>query len=296
MKTKEIILEASKNQYKPKIIAKIDYNQIGNNIAKYIKQYARPWLAQTNNGQLEVYRGVETSGRDGSYAYVQKIRKNRKPKDTDIFLHKAFNVAIAAAGGYANRSNSAFVTGDFSTAETYAEDGDVYVFIPLGNFRYTYSPHWYDWTEDVHEDVLEDLTKPMPITPAMLKRAASNIKEILSRYTSKSIKDAYILDKIKKFTDILNNPKKLEKYAKDFIAGDESNLLDINAYDPVEVKKYIVADRDLSRAIKSEVEIMIAADMGLYVNEPLYDRVVKRMLVGKKPLYFNPTVDNDDYY
>jgi hypothetical protein len=173
MKINDIILEApkkkaksaskkkgSKNLYAPQVIADLDLQEAAlkaaNKIALFLKTKCQPWLKETNNGKLVVYRGI--SDRSG-LAFTKKTREDRKPKDTDQIRHKAFNAAIAAAGGVANRENALFCTGDRSTAGSY---GKSYVLIPVGKFNYTWAIDWNDWTNDVNMDDLRELLLPAP--------------------------------------------------------------------------------------------------------------------------------------
>lgn len=138
----------------------VDFPALAKQTVKYIKDNAEPWLAASKNGQLVVYRGVENSPQQ-ALAWTKPVRQDRRPKDSSQTLHDRFNAIIAAAGGTANRSNAAFVTSSFTGASHY---GSVYVYIPLGDFTYTWSPFYTDWTEDFGHDTLNK---------AMIKRSLS---------------------------------------------------------------------------------------------------------------------------
>ncbi len=137
-------------------------------LADYIYEQAQPWMLSTDTGQLRVYRGV---GGKFHPVFTAPIRTDRKPMDTPEHKHQGFNAIIAAAGGRANRSNAAFVSGDPKFASAY---GEVYVFIPLGNFHYTWSPLYRDWTSDFTLDAMTELMKPGVQNPADLDKFAQN--------------------------------------------------------------------------------------------------------------------------
>lgn len=117
-------------------------------ILDYIKEHAQPWINEIKeNFSKKVYRGIDRQYKDSPPAFVKNIRTDRRPRDTLPYRHDAFNAMLSAAGAVANRSNSAFTTSIFADAKLY---GTPFVFIPLGNFNYTYALAWKDWAEDVN--------------------------------------------------------------------------------------------------------------------------------------------------
>jgi hypothetical protein len=126
----------------------------GTALAKFISANAKPWLSVSNNGHWVVYRGMR--GQNDT-VFTRPIRTDRKSMDTLEVRHQAFNAVIKSVGGIANRSNSAFVTSDANFAAGY---GEPYVFIPLGDFHYTWSPVYRDWTRDFTGNDLIKLMRP----------------------------------------------------------------------------------------------------------------------------------------
>jgi len=120
------------------------HQRVAVKIAEYLKQHAVPWLTATKNGKMIFYRGTRGAKKD-AYALVlrQRVRPNRSPMDTSKERHDGFNQMIAKVGGVANRSNAAFVTSNEFQASFY---GKVYVYIPEGEFHYTFGPNFKDWT------------------------------------------------------------------------------------------------------------------------------------------------------
>lgn len=112
-------------------------------LGDFIKRNCQPWLRQTNRGNYAVYRGFRSlAGKPLPIAFIQSVRKNRRPMDTSVDLHKMFNLMIQMAGKKANRSNSIFVSGTRLIAEYYGPD---FVILPIGEFHYTWSADMEDW-------------------------------------------------------------------------------------------------------------------------------------------------------
>ena len=117
----------------------------GKKLTAFLKQNCKPWLSQTKNGIHFVYRGFYSNPNE--IAFLKKVRKDRDPKDSHEWEHKAFNQLIKLGGGKANRSNSVFAIGDEYVADNY---GQVYVVLPIGKFNYTWHAEEDDWTGQVN--------------------------------------------------------------------------------------------------------------------------------------------------
>lgn len=125
-------------------------------LADYLKDNCSPWLQQTNNGDLVVYRGFNDDSRiKKAPAFIKAVRQNRKPRDSYLSDHNYFNEVIRRCGKKANRSNSVFVSGSMQEAEHY---GFVYIVIPIGDFNYTWSTKFSDWTTAARD--LKSYVKP----------------------------------------------------------------------------------------------------------------------------------------
>lgn len=122
-----------------------DYDdQAAIKIADFIKKNCQPWLAATEHIEPVLYRGVEAAGKIRlPQSFIKPTRTDRKPMTTDPNRNDIFNMLIGVVGGKANRNNSIFCTSDASEARMY---GPVFVVMPIGNFNYTWSPEWFDWT------------------------------------------------------------------------------------------------------------------------------------------------------
>lgn len=128
-----------------------------NSLVSFIKKNCKPWLSETIQGQLYVYRGVSSVQKiKKPVSFIKSTRTDRNPLNTDITRAKAFNLLINIVGGKANRNNSIFCTGSELEARTY---GPVFITLPIGNFNYTWSPRWFDWTISANTNALKELVK-----------------------------------------------------------------------------------------------------------------------------------------
>lgn len=109
--------------------------------ADFLRKDAAPWFKAIGNPKKKVYRGTSSLPTGTEFA-VKAIRKDRKPRDVSRKWTQLLNARIAKIGGIANRTNSAFVTSSWHQAAVY---GSPFVFVPLGEFHYTWSPEWHDW-------------------------------------------------------------------------------------------------------------------------------------------------------
>ncbi len=339
VKKKAVKKKTNKDLYKPQPIAELDMQEAAiraaAKVATFMKGKCQPWLKASKNGTLIVYRGISDRG---GLAFTKKTREDREPKDTENDRHKAFDAAITAAGGVANRTNSLFCSANKARASIY---GKVYVLIPVGLFNYTWSPEWSDWTGDAEVDELTKIAKPFEQDPAVLEKIKA-LKAKIPAYKAKKMKQVEdslraeiqkLPPKIKKMKarlaamkykkswsaydlkrdinyyeqrvvllkDPVNFKKKVIETFKDQSYYDNANpekeirnlqsrseyrdideLQDPSVYDPVKVKKVIVADRELDKAVKSGNEIMISCPAGLYVQESFFKDFVRPTLLGKK--------------
>jgi hypothetical protein len=355
---KKKVAKKKTNVYKPQVIADLDLQEAAiaaaQKVAAFMQQKCQPWLQGTKNGQLYIYRGVSDRG---GLAFTKKAREDRRPKDTEPTRHKAFNAAIEAAGGVANRSNSLFC-GSRSQASSY---GKVYILVPVGKFNFTWSPKWHDWTGDAENYQLKELLKPAakdntleqqikalqaqipaynqkkmkqaeaevakriksyPVKIAAAKKrlatlkdknswTAKDLKYDIQRYT-KRLQEYKNPAYVKKEVNSLfkyntqydsNNPKvKIERLKRDSKDRPSKDLLDPKNYDPVKVKARIVADKDLTKALTANKEVMISCEAGLYIKDVFYKNFVLPTLKGKKITAkysaesSNRYDDDDDWY
>lgn len=119
-------------------------------VRDFIMTNCQPWMKATKNGEMIVFRGGAYLGE----IFIKDTREDRKPKDSSLKKHEAFNDILKVAGSPANRSNSMFVTGSYGEA---FEFGRPYVCFPIGEFNYAWSPVWRDWTRQLHSRQIKEL-------------------------------------------------------------------------------------------------------------------------------------------
>ena len=77
----------------------------------------------------------------------QKVRKDRKPSDTPLELHKLFNDWFLDEYGIKHRSQSLFATGDYVAASSYGTS--VGIIFPIDKYKFVYSKKYQDLTNDI---------------------------------------------------------------------------------------------------------------------------------------------------
>ncbi len=252
-----------KNKVKPdnKVVATIDWAShvvaTAEKIAGYMKKNCKPWLKQTNNGKLTVFRGLRIDD-TAPMAFARDTRTNRIPKDTTKTRHQLFDLLISTAGCAANRTNSLFVTGSHSVADDY---GQPFVLIPVGPFNYSWSPVYSDWTNEFY-----DHNMPNYLTP----KGRKQVKDMAN-------------DSDDRFDDLMDKQQIS-------IMSDPSNI-------NIPYLKKRIKCTDLQKAIKSDNEIMIQCIAGLYIRPEIYAEFVLPILAGKKPntKHFSINDFNDEY-
>ena len=90
------------------------------------------------------------SGRKSGKKFIErKVRKNRRPKDTPEFIHDWLDERFEDLFGIKLRSNSVFVSSEYSIATDY---GKSYIIFPIDN----YSIYWSEKITDLYDDFIED--------------------------------------------------------------------------------------------------------------------------------------------
>lgn len=228
MRFKELI---ENNAHRVRPTKNIDQNEISD----FIIKNCQPWIEATNL-DYPIYRGIREVRGDTSnkVSFVKRVRVNRKPKDSRPALHHAYNILLDHVGSYANRTNSLFVTGSRAAA---SEFGTVYMVFPIGNFNYTWSPYFTDWTREFRNEQIADLLKPGILNKDVISASLSYYDNIHPQF-----KDAI---------------KNKENFRDD------------------EPEDTILVDRDLERAIKLGHEIMIRCKSALFVDPIFYENPLR---------------------
>lgn len=111
-------------------------------IIEMLSSRCQPYLQQNPN-LIPMFRGTKWTGED---VMEKPIRSDRKPKDTDKVWTDIWDAGLAKRGFKANRTNSAFCTGDRHLAVQY---GEPYVVFPVGEFNYS----WHPYARDLYREI-----------------------------------------------------------------------------------------------------------------------------------------------
>lgn len=134
-------------------------------IGDILREECQPFLELYKNTHIELWRGVTQQFIDkhsteiGKLAYKVK-HKNRKPVDTPIELHDRLNSEFIKKFGWPVR-DGVFCLPDSGIAQSYAQEAsfkndsrsEVFLLIPVGDFRYCWSPKYKDLTVDIKTSV-----------------------------------------------------------------------------------------------------------------------------------------------
>lgn len=223
-------------------------------LAKIIKQHCQPWLKETDNGLIPAYRGVNGIHHDVLW-YHKEIRQDRRTLDSVEYQEKMYKHMLDIVGAKARRHNSIFVSGSRTIASGYVDissSGGIYVVFPVGDFDITWSTKLADW-----------FAATQMSTPLGTERA-------LNEFLNKD----YILQKMAKDSGEFISPDQIEDNVdrRAFLRQISAYIsihYDDNMIDPAKTKKIIKTD-NIQDALRSEQEVMIAADSAILVREDAY--------------------------
>ena len=102
---------------------------------KKIHAECKPFLNASKGYSL--YRGMYKKPALGKL----KVRKDRKPLDTPLDVHKEFDKIFTKIFGWPARSSGLLTTGDKTVAGSY---GNAYQVFPIGKFRFLWSSNVHD--------------------------------------------------------------------------------------------------------------------------------------------------------
>jgi len=108
-----------------------------------IKKNCKPYLRQKAKAPLQLYRGMKKL----EYEDFLEItpRKDRKPRDTPLKIHKKIDDLFLKYHGIRARSEGVFVTTDYSISSYYGINGIVF---PVGDFKFLWNPYVFDLSMD----------------------------------------------------------------------------------------------------------------------------------------------------
>jgi hypothetical protein len=126
------IVEIAKEERQIKTKGQFDAGKV----IQYINTNCQPFLKMMAKEGIKrpLYRGINADY--GHEVMIKKVRKNRRPTDTDTRLHNLLSAAFTSVFGWSARSQGVFATGHDHDAYSY---GKVYAIFPIGNFKFIYS-------------------------------------------------------------------------------------------------------------------------------------------------------------
>lgn len=228
-------------------------------IADKIEKDCQPWIQKVNPTNF-VYRGMKI--KDPEHIQIINTRKDRKPKDSSWNKHHLLNILIENAGLSANRNNSAFVTSQSKMARKF---GTVFIFYPIGDFNYTWSPYNSDFFQ-----TLELFGNVLSIT----KENFEDIKQILLKKLnfSKFEKPPYEWENYNVIKSEVNFETFLQTVQENLGTNYILNYFDISDY---HLNKWFRGDDgSLKNAVDSGHEIMIECEK-YYIIRSSYKEFLK---------------------
>lgn len=158
------------------------------------KTKCQPWFNENPKNAKPLYRGITVEDSEDLVLLAPEM-KNRLPRDMSSNDTELLNFLIKLNGRIANRYNSFFTTGDLEFASSF---GTAFIFIPIGDFKYTWNTAFEDLVHQDYSDIINSL------------------------FFSKKYNKEY--DSFGHYLETIKNNKNLKEMAKDFI-GDDKTLL-----------------------------------------------------------------------
>jgi len=127
------------------------------NLPELLRKNCAPFLKRVGGFEFlmehPLWRGLTRNA-----GFIRMIKMfpspaNRPPLDTGLDYHRAMDNWFFEHTGIRYRSNAFFTTGEKAQAEVY---GNAYMFFPIGDFKFTWSPNVKDLTaslRDGREDI-----------------------------------------------------------------------------------------------------------------------------------------------
>lgn len=234
-----------------------DFKDESEYISDVITEDCAPFLKEFGNKRI--YRGVKRYVSD-----IKRItpRKNRKPKDVSLEVHKLCDNILNSIFGWKARSEGVFVTRDKLTAQGY---GSMYLFFPIGEYKYIWSRYIADmWSLEIPilKTILLKKMKDKNIIPE--EEYNELIKEFIKIERNKEVYKAKISSTILKYKyfTIEEISKKIKEYKKD-----------VDEIEPIvkQLFKNIYLKDNIDISVKNE--IMFKCDEYYLIN-PKYERYI----------------------
>lgn len=228
-------------------------------LAQYINTNCQPWLSQVDKRQI-AYRGIRSSRLSTDHGIpinrlswmIRDIRQDRTPLDSNQWQTELFNSLLHIAGTDITRTNSLFVSGNYSRAEEY---GDVLlVVLPVGNFNIAWSRSKSDWFFSRSVDRFKYFIEPY------LKSADEIVSDIYSD-----------IAKEHKIELPLDTFEKIDKFYNMLYIEAVNRTLDVRVFNTEKIK-YDIMTSDIRHALDIGNEVMIKANKAVLIPYEVYRR------------------------
>ncbi len=150
-----------------------------------IKEKCQPFFDVTH---LPMYRGAAVPLSLFSSVRIEKVRKDRRPRDSSAFTHKLIDDWFFENMGMRPRSQGAFCTGKPQIADTY---GKVHYAFPIGDFDYL----WGRWKVDFVESPSKrrPVSKGEPVVDTLaLSNALKETMQLRRDDEAKEVTDSFM--------------------------------------------------------------------------------------------------------
>jgi len=153
-------------------------------IAEKLKKDCMPFIKEMKKVKPEswIYRATESVIKD-----IKKIkpRTNRRPRNMPEELHTYMNMSFKKHFGWKPRSEGVFTSSDYWQLEHVY--GNVYMFFPIGNYKYVYHPH----VIDIYMFFDQIYNISMGGKYIKIDKMKKKFNDIFLQYTDKNLKKAY---------------------------------------------------------------------------------------------------------
>ena len=212
----------------------------------FIQAHCGRWMAESQS--RPAWRGFKSASE--APAFVRPIRKDRRPRDSDLEQNRWLNALLTIARSPATRQNSLFVTGNIDEAANY---GHVHRVFLMGDFHYAWMPGEVDWGEMAGRNgqrSILDLIDPERVVGSMAYEDLLN--------------DDALEPMIRDMLPDLDPDEAVETIWHE--AGSLIEWLDPDFLDPYQVRKAIQVDRGLAKAISTGVELMVTGEQAFSLD------------------------------
>ena len=220
------------------------------------------------------------SGRNHTEKYYTGfVHSDRLPKDTPMELHLAIDQTFNDIFGWRARSHSIFVTGRKLQASNY---GNVYVILPIGNYRYVWNPSVYDFQANKIGTFTTWAINKIMRYDSPWKKDIDDLGAKLYK-NGINVRKSQTLESYLRYARHAIAKKYLNDHKKDFHKLYESLLISL-------VKGY--KDKELDNATKSGVEIMLECSSNRYLAIAVRQENIIPLWFKNRDLKTAPTRNN----